>query len=81
MFYQTHCGPHRLNLITGKSITALESTVSNWMSKLTETIKYTRNEADLIEDMGSQSSYYIEVRWTSMKHALQWYYHYRIEST
>lgn len=73
MFFQNHCGPHQLNLITGKAIAALESTGSRWMSKLTEIIKYTRKESNLIEDMGSQSPYYIEVRWTSLETVLLWY--------
>lgn len=72
-FFKFHCGPHRLNLVNGKAMKALQNTLSEWTSELHKTVKFTRKEANLIEETGSQSPYHIEVRWSSLEIVLAWY--------
>ena len=67
VFFKFHCGCHRLNLVNRKSIKALEDTGTLWIKKLHEIVTFTRKEANLIEEMGSQSPYHIDVRWSSLE--------------
>lgn len=73
VFFKWHCGPHQCNLVNGKAVKVLETTGSGWMAKLYDIITYTRKEANLIEDMGSQSPYHINVRWVSFEIVMAWY--------
>jgi hypothetical protein len=72
-FYRIHCGPHRLNLVDGRAIAALRAIESGWFDKLLDAIKLLRKQANLIERMGSQSPYHVEVRWSSLVQVLQWH--------
>lgn len=73
VFYKFHCGAHRLNLVNGKSMEAVEETDSEWIKSLHKIVKFTRKEANLIEEMGCQSPYHIDVRWSSLEVVLSWY--------
>jgi hypothetical protein len=72
-FYLMHCGTHQLNLINGKAIAAIGHEGSNWLEKLHAIVKWLRKQANFIESLGSQSPYYIEVRWTSLEAVLAWW--------
>jgi hypothetical protein len=71
-FDRVHCGPHCINLINGRAIAALRDTSSGWFEKLHVAVKLLRKQANLIETMGSQSPYHVEVRWSSLSLVLQW---------
>jgi hypothetical protein len=72
-FFRVHCGPHRLNLVNGRAIAALRSTGSKWLDKLYVAVKLLRKQANLIEKMGCQSPYHVEVRWSSLHQVLLWH--------
>jgi hypothetical protein len=72
-FFRVQCGPHRLNFANGKAIAALMSTGSKWLDKLYVAVKLLRKQANLIETMGSQSPYHVEVRWSSLHQVLLWH--------
>jgi hypothetical protein len=44
-----------------------------WLEKLLVVIKLLRKQANLIEHMGSQSPYHVEVRWSSLAQVLHWH--------
>jgi hypothetical protein len=71
--YRVHCGPQCINLIKGRAIAALRNTSSGWFEKLYVAVKFLRKQANLIETMGTQSPYHVEVRWSSLSQVLQWH--------
>jgi hypothetical protein len=62
-----------LNLVNGRAIAALRSTGSKWLEKLYVAVKLLRKQANLIEKMGCQSPYHVEVRWSSLHQVLLWH--------
>jgi hypothetical protein len=68
-FFRVHSGPHRLNLVSGKTIAALRSTGCKWLDKHYVAVKLLREQANLFEKMGSQSPYHV-VRWFSLHQVL-----------
>jgi hypothetical protein len=71
-FFRVHCGPHWLNLVNGTAIAALRSTGSIWLDKLHLAVKLLRKQFNLIEKMGSQCSYHVELSWSSRHQVLLW---------
>jgi hypothetical protein len=70
-FYRVHCGPHCLNLVNSRAISALRDTKSGWLDTLYVAVKFLRKQSNLIETMGTQSPYHVEVRWSSLSNVLQ----------
>jgi hypothetical protein len=68
---RVHCGPHSLILINGRAIAALLDTSSGWFDKLYVAVKLLRKKGNLIETIGIQSPYHVEVRWSSLSQVLQ----------
>lgn len=73
VFYLYHCGPHKVNIVNGKAVIALEKTGSGWMAKFHDIIKWTRKEANLVEEMGTQAKNHISVRWVSLEASMKWF--------
>jgi hypothetical protein len=65
-FYRIHCGPHRVNLLNGRAIKALRETGSGWLNALYKVVTLLRKHGNLIEEMGAQSPYHVEVRSSSL---------------
>lgn len=72
-FGTIHCGPHKINLVNVVTVAALKLTGSSRHQNLTKVIKWLRKEQGLIEGMGMQAPYHIEVRWSSLARVLDWH--------
>jgi hypothetical protein len=69
--YRIHCSSHRVNLVNGRAIAALRETGSGWLDTLYRVVKLLRKQGNLIERMGAQSPYHVEVRWSSLSQVLE----------
>jgi hypothetical protein len=68
-FYRIHCSSHRVNLVNGRAIATLRETGSGWLDALYKVVKLLRKQGNLVERMGSQPPYHVEVRWSSVASA------------
>jgi hypothetical protein len=59
--------------VNGRAIASLRETVSGCLDALYKVVKVPRKQGNLIERMGAQSSYHVEVRWSLLAHVLEWH--------
>lgn len=68
-----YCGPHRVNLVNGRTVVAIRKTDSDWVEKLYLVVKLLRKQGRLIESMGTQSPYHQEILGISLSPVLHWH--------
>jgi hypothetical protein len=59
--------------VNGRAIAALRETSSGWLDALYKVVKLLRKQGNLIERMGAQSPYHVEVRCSSLSQVLEWH--------
>jgi hypothetical protein len=72
-FFRVHCGAYLLNLVNGRGMVAMDATGSVKQHELHDVIKWLRKESNLVEEMGIQSPYHNQVRWSSLENDVAWY--------